>query len=465
MSLTRYLFIAAAVLFIAFSSCKKDVDIPPPPVDPDPPPAFTDTLLTLAGKDFILGNRERKIPDTFILHFSKAIQLEHLLFKEEYCLPEIKFELTPDRRQVRFYNFFCNGLGGNYPFEFRVADDKGNHLTDSVRFDGSAYTVMIPGRINSFRLSDDNAFAWVCTRQPNQLLKVDVNTGTILSTFDLPFIPMSTAWNPFNNRLYVIRSYEDFVFPNNLYIINPSSGQIEKTIPVLPDAYEHHQHPEIYAYQVEFGSNGLGVILIGSWGTSALRWKMLDSRVADSIYIHPAWMELTTGNGNTRFSGFKTAHTNFDKSRILMLELYGSTRLGLIDCSTGALTEYEPPGAAMNYNNFVVPNRLNGDIYFANIRSQYITAGNKVLGHISEFDNRFVPSADFTYRQGEKNIVYFVNDNQLFVLDYNKRETLMSCNLKFDLQDVRSTTDGKFILMRAEHALHIFSTDPFYRHL
>jgi hypothetical protein len=207
----------------------------------------------------------------------------------------------------------------------------------------------------------------------------------------------------------------------------------------------------------------LGVVLIGTWGTSALRWKVIDSRINDSIYIHPEWLNTFNPDGHFYFTGFKTAQLNHDGSVIKMLELYGGVRVGELDVATGNMIERIPPPEGSNYNSFVVPSKLNDDIYFANLYNQYILSGNSIKARISEFDIRGISSADFSYRGNEENIIYMLVDNYFYMLNYNIARTMMSCKMAYEIHNITSTSDGRYIIANGTNSIHFFDTEMFYR--
>jgi hypothetical protein len=456
--MTKYYFI---VFFFIVLGCKKSE--PPIPASPVTPPV--NEQLKLTSSSYILGNREKNIPDSFLLQFNKKVSFNYIRLKSNLCLPDFKHEIVNSGTLVRVYNVLCWGLGAEYTFEYSVSDNSGKTLVDSIQYNCYTKKVNFTGYVQDYFVTDDNKYCWVITSQPNQLICIDIDNGTVAKKFDLNFTPVAAVYNYYNNKIYLTRASWDNVYPNSIFVLNPSSGVIEKTIPILPDQYDLPQAQNVSAYTVNFGLNGYGVVLMGA-SVGYGRWKIIDSRLNDSIYIHPGWLAATGGYGNSRLSSFKSAQLSHDKTRIYMLEMFGSARLGVLDCVNQDISEYEPPNASLNYNNFIIPNKLRNSIYFGNIQYQYIVSGNSILGYTSSLDNRFTPSADFSYRANEQNMIYYLNDNNGFsLMSHNTGTTLMRCKMKYGLKDITATTDGKYIVTSGESSIYIFDTNMFYRHL
>jgi hypothetical protein len=445
------------VLFFLQVACKKtktDTPVSPPPVIP----------ILLTGSDYHLGNVEKNIKDTFTLQFNKGIQVRHILNKS-LCLPDLHFVMEDNNKTIKFTNSVCYGLGSEYVFEFSVADNNGQVLTDSISFHGYVQKKNFPGIIRDFFIMPDNTSCWITTSDPNRLILYDINQGMVTKTYDLSFTPSTTKWNPYNNNFYVLQSLSDIVDPLKIYVINPGSGTIEKTIPILRDQYDPPPSSSVRVNPADlaFASNGYGILIQGGAGSG--RWKIIDSRLNDTLYVHPEWLSQENGTGNDRFRSFLDPQSNFDNTKILMLETYDIPQLAILDCISHSLTEYVPPGASMDYRNYVVQNKKNSSIYFGNIRNQYIMSGSSSQSQISSFDNRFDPSGDFSYRPNETNHVYFMNMYTLSLLDYNNAITKMSCLFLPGLKKIKTTTDGKYLLAASYTSLLVFDTNIFYRYL
>lgn len=456
--LKKTVLIISAFLF--FFGCKKSDQIVPS----QPPPSSVYDSIKVTGTNYILGNREKNIPDSFIVQYNKKIIVNYVLLKSQFCLPDIKREVSGNGTTVKFYNIICSGLGSEYTFEISVTDNSGVTKIDSVNYKCYNRKLAIDADIQSYFVTGDNKYCWMLTTNPSQLLQIDIENTLILKKIPLNFTPAKAVLNEQNNRLYILRSVSDYVFPHQIFVMNPASGLIEKTIPVLPDQYDHPQGQHVYAYDINFARNGYGVLLIGEVQNSALRWKVIDSQLNDSVYIHPEWLNTHNGTGNPKFGEFQSAYANYDKTKILMPEVYGSARLGELDYLTHSLVEVVPPNAGTYYSNFITPNKINNSVFFGTVRAQFILSGNAILGYQSSFDLGFERSADFTYLAGDEQNIYFLIRPDFYVLDYKNGKTLMSTRVAYELHDVNATTNGKYIIFAGNRQLFIFDTPIFYRH-
>jgi hypothetical protein len=270
------------------------------------------------------------------------------------------------------------------------------------------------------------------------------------------------VFNAYTNRLYILSGSDDHANRNKISVINPANGIIEKIITVYPDQLNHPQHQQLWPYDVAFGSNGYGVLLVQDDNYTP-RWKVIDSRLNDSIYIHPSFP--VGGNGNLRFSSFKSVYPNFDRTKLITLESFGSCRLGIFDCSSKTLTELEHSLSPLYYSNFIVVNKVKNDVFFGNApRGQFLLSAGNVVGKITNFDGLSNAQADFSYRKDESNYIYYLNASRFGVVNYNTGDILMTVNLLADLNNIASTTDGKFIVAIGKNAVKIFDSGLFYLH-
>ncbi len=451
------IFVSLFVVFIFIIGCKKsDQSLPVPSASP-----IYDSIKIISS-NYILGNRQKNIPDSFVVQFNKKISVKYILLKSQFCLPEIKYEVVNNGTTVKFYNIICSGLGSEYTFELSVKDNSEVTKIDSVNYKCYRNKIEMGGDIRYYFVTDDNKYCWLTTNNPNQLLQIEIESGQIVKKIPLDFIPRKVVLNPYNNKLYILRASWEYVFPAKIFVMNTETGVIEKTIPILPDQYEHPQYRDVYAYDIEFTKSGYGVLLMGVSQISTLRWKIIDSHLNDSIYIHPEWLKTHSGYGNPKFDEFQSAYVNYDKTKILMLETNGSTRVGELDYLTHNLIEIAPPNAGSYYNNFIVPSKINSSIFFGNLDYQFIFSGNQIWGYKSNFNIGFERSANFTYRIGEEQNIYFLIRPELYIVDYKNGIIQMNTRVAYELHDVTATSDAKYIIFAGNKHLFIFNTAPFY---
>ena len=448
----------ATIIIICVFACKKTgvnesttVTAPPPPPPPVTAPLKLDSAI------WVPGNLYENIIDTYYLHFNRKIELQSLVFKQNFCLPQLKHSITNNGRTVKFYNFLCGKLGSEYPFEFRVKDTLGNVLTDSVTFKQYSFKLVLPGTPTHYFITPDNNFAWVTTRSPNKLLCLGLNDTSFRKIYDLPFIPWKLVQNYANNSLYILPSPEDMVYSSKIFRVNPATGIINKVIDVLPDSLNHPQHQKLMARDIAFGNNGYGIILVVDNNYSQ-RWKIIDSRYNDSIYIHPTF-------GNNYLTEFSQSFTNYDGTKIYSLKSFGNCRLGVLDCNTGIMTELSHSLSSQYYSRFITVHKKKNDIFFGNALGQFIVSNGIVTGAVTQYNGQFDPEAAFSYQQGENNYIYYLNDHLFGMVNYNNGQILMTGNLYYNLKQVETTTDGKWVITRGDNSLTVFSTDIFHAHL
>ena len=303
----------------------------------------------------------------------------------------------------------------------------------------------------------DNNYVWIVTSYPNQVHCISLLDSSFKKTYNLDFNPIKIVYNYFNNRLYILTESGDFLNSKYISVMNPETGVIEKKIEVKPDKYDHPQAQDVYATDIAFGANGYGVFLMSAYGSSSQRWKVIDSRANDSISIHPAWH-----SDNNYFTSFASVQPNFDGSKLVLQYNYGISRVGLLDCQSTEIQEIIP--IASGSNSFVKPSKVNDDIYFANLYNQFIHYSNGSESIESELDARFLysTSAEFNYKMDGSGIIYWLNDYNLLILNYNIQQVVFSHRKFYDLSSISGTSDGNFLLARREHGIYIFGTDMFY---
>ena len=117
------------------------------------------------------------------------------------------------------------------------------------------------GRFRYFRLDDDGKTAWVSMREPNRIIQIALEDGSILKTIDLPCAPGDFTLNPYNGLLYV--TFTDWVFveyDTRIAVIDPKTGRWVTELSF--DFMDTDQYPRIYPFEIEFTKQGWGMILL-----------------------------------------------------------------------------------------------------------------------------------------------------------------------------------------------------------
>ncbi len=396
--------------------------------------------------------------DSISVLFNKKVSIKRINSNISYCLAEIEAEYTSNHHGFSFA-FSCAKLGGDYSFDINVQDSTGD--TKDFHIDVPLYTKKhaLEGRILNYYLNDDKNTIWILTETPNTITLLNYPDLTLKYQIPLDFAPTKMVINPYNKYAYVLcNDYgidnQDNYYYSYIYIINIDNGELIKKIHLDADEKDHPQHPNVYPYDIGFTKSGYGIFLQGVKGTSALRWKVIDSARDDTIHVHELY-----GFDNDQYPYFRKIYSNFDNSKLFLTPPYGSRKIIILndDSHSFRLLRPEPNGRG----NFIVPNRKNGLIYVCQLYEQFIMDLNGNYGILSYIDSRGSSSADFSYRNSEDNIIYFCNEDYLSINDYNKAEVLFWTD-HIGLSDLKSSLDGKYIFMIKDKSIYQFYLELFY---
>lgn len=451
------------LLALCFTACKKkDVEAPSAPVQP----VHIPTLMT--GSSYTLGNLQRGIQDTFVLKFNKPVKVNYIMLLSNVCSPNLKWHTADSGTTVMFYDLRCGWLGKDFRFECSVRDSDGKTKKDTVSF--SYYKRKFPttGSFVNLMVTTDNKYCWVTTKLPNQLYCFGIEDTSYKRVYPLTFEPAKIVFNPFNQRLYLPVSRSGNAANNKVFVLNPNSGDIEKVITLRADQYDDPSlHLEIV--DLDFGDNGYGVIITQSneyW--IDYRWRIIDSRLHDSIYAHPQWVaSLNTGR---RLDGFYFCSAGDNKTKIYLNMGQSEVEYGVLDCNTERIATFR--NCLSRSNHYIVPNKIKDQVFIASTGYQGVqTEGN--CGNYSEFSNNFSYTADFSYRKKDDRVVYYrglttdgyYNYYEFAVIDYSKAKILMRTNIPGDFLHITSTTDGKYMLATVGNEVFLFDTDMFYQYI
>ncbi len=439
-------------LFVLLISCKKNENS-----SPSHPPAQVDTVkLRLVSYSYIPADLNAGQLDTFSLHFSKPVLLKSLLFLRNYCDPDLQHTLTNGDSVVNFYNFKCGGLGGDYPFEYAVSDSAGNNLTDSLTYHCYYHRTTTIGFIQNYFISRNGQDCWIVTNSPNQIIRVSMVDTGYQQSFDVNFTPYSASYNYYNNLLYI--TAVNYPQRDTIYVMDPSAGQIIKRIPIPQDSVGTLDD---YAYGAEFGSNGYGMLGMTD-GVNTETWLVIDSKLNDSIYLHPFFDSVFI----SRMRNLSSASTNFDGSQIVGLEAGGSCRLAVLDCNTHSLTEVTFPFSPSVYSSYMVASKTTNEDFVVSLQppgeNQFLVRNYSMAGAFTGFDAYNASSADFSYRAGESSYIYYFDGNIAGVVDYSSGSILKNTDVTSTLSRISSTTDGKYIIFMGTNNLTMIKSSDLY---
>lgn len=444
-------------LLVGGLSCSKK-DKPDPPLLPPPP-----TPIMLLNSSFTLGNRQKNVLDTFILNYNKPVTVNYILLISNTCLPDLEKTVTNNGMTVKFYNLLCAWLGRDYSFQVSVKDNTGQTKIDTVSFSYYQRKLPLEGEIMYYRVTDDNKFAWITTTMPNRILCLGIEDTSYKRSYDLGFKPYKFVLNPQNQKFYILPYAHDQPNPDRIYVMNPIDGVIERTITLPLDTYDDPTY-HFKIYDIAIGQNGYGVLITGTQEYGGNRWRIIDSRYNDTVYAHPEWVAANSGTGNYFLKEFANLHVNYNRSKIIMQSIYARPRAGILDCNSGALTDLIFTDG--NSNHYLVTSKTLDKFFAAGYMYQSIYSAGS-WGSYTSFDNRYSENAEFSYHNGDKDVIYYRNRDysyELLLLDYFNQKILCKTNVSPDFKMIQATTDGKYILAVTGGGLYLWNTDIFYKY-
>ena len=149
------------------------------------------------------------------------------------------------------------------------------------------------------------------------------------------------------------------------------------------------------------------------------------------------------------------------------MENYGGCTLHIFDQTTKKFSSILPVDYTRSV--FLTPNKTNSKIYFGQLYDQFVmdTDGNMSLK--SYLDNRSNGSADFSYRQGDNNIILFRDNDYFQVLDYNTQRTLTRHRILYNAKGFVTTTNGEYAYFyhnyNSASNFYRFKMDDIFHHI
>ena len=159
-----------------------------------------------------------------------------------------------------------------------------------------------------------------------------------------------------------------------LCVVDPDAGRILKTVDIETSPLAHPQQPTDFPDEVEFTSDGLGVLRLRSSDDNACEWRWIDSADDDRITLSGyEWHEVN----------FDHIYHNFDYTRIYTTDRYTQyidTRYVNRQHRTPVLLQ--------------IANKFNSDKYYANQLQYYgwlhlfdMTSGKPIFATIHSFND------------------------------------------------------------------------------
>lgn len=379
------------------------------------------------------------ISDFFEIDYNMPIFLDGKIEEPWNTSTEFQPVSLNERKTLRL-NYDHLWLGGEYTFTIPVKNADGDTYNDPVTIKVYTSKWRYEGRFRFFHLDNDGKTAWATTREPNRLLQISLEDGSIVKSFDLPRAPGDFTVNPYNGLLYV--TFTDQLFSeyhSAIAVIDPKTGKWVHEIPF--DFMDDEQYPMIYPFDIEFTKQGWGMVLVCSKQTSGHLWCYMDSADDHRIIRSP---EIT--------DSFGEVHPNYDQTKLVTFSPFKIAEMFLVDGVDSQPTPYK--FTKYTYGNFTrkVFHRKRNSLFFAAPPYfQFIldvdTDTYSELTYASSFD----AFADFDYTVTDSNrLWYFYDDNgmHLYILDMDKATWLFQQPTEwYGMHAVHSLMDEKHLLV------------------
>lgn len=372
--------------------------------------------------------------DSIRIEFNNPVEIVSIDAKFQFCSPNFpyNFRYSSDRKSVTF-EYACGDPGQSYEFLLKFQDDHGNIFTEYFQTDFYDSQLVLEGLLHRSFFSRSENSIWILTYSKNFLYKIDLDDFSIEERFQLPEdIPHGFAINEFTNEIYLY-----YLGKSVMDVFDKDRFTYKRRIHFEGDPLDHPEHPVKYPYNLQFLSNGLGVLSLQSNSSSATRWKLLDSREGDKISTHPQSGEF--GDNAVPEIGF--IHHNYDHTKLYFMQGNRYQSFAVFDQSTD--------GIKIVRSNFefypvkLVPNRINNQMIFLQNYTQSII--NPIAGEESiQFGIQSINAkgTDFTYHPSKPMMTYYYLLRSLILFDYSDgtfRETQVRFN---DISDLFSSLNG-----------------------
>lgn len=405
-----------------------------------------------------IGNKESNVADSVVVEFNLPISIKSIQAKTNLCLSDIRSKVSGSRLS---FSYECASLGGNYDFTITLRDAANNTCSLDMSVPFFKIKKDFDGWIQDYVLSSDNQWIWAVTQFPNQFLQIAVSDLSISKSFPLPVKPNSLTFNNYSNKFNIFSMDKNCYGcgGNVLYALDPENGDMtEVTIVPIP-GYDHPIYPAIFPWSMSMFQNGLGVLITADEsGNSKSRY--IDASRRDTTYVK----DDAVGHNE-----YNVSCMNFDKS---LIYLRGPSRPSDIDImsESGDIQVFKSPFTQPPYfglPHFIVPNKLDNRVYVVQLYEQFISDMKNSSTKTSFIDTRaeYSASADFSYRPGDEQIVYYSMDGSFQVLDYANTFTRLSADVDVRLSQLNATTDGKLLIgvinngTTVSSAIQIFDLD------
>lgn len=395
------------------------------------------SLKLMVNKAY-LGNGVAGIPDSVYLRFNKPVTVKQIINEDNTCICEIGYTMK-DQGYGLMFSYSCGRFGISFPVRVHVEASDGTKFNEIIQASFFDKTIPFEGRITDIFYLPDLKSCWIAQQEPNSLVRISAGEMMVEKEIPLDFKPRGVVLNPYNQLLYVIGGDPGHnQFDSTVYIFHPESGNLLKKVVIHPEEGGHPNYPTIFPYEIGFTNSGYGLILLQQDGASGLDWRILDSSHGDTVYFHDQ-----NGFGTGLYQYFETIHTDHTGDHLLLTGPYHDHDIYRLDGSSHLISQLVVE--MMSSGVFITPSRLSSRIYCGQLYAQFIMDPEGFMSSVSHFDNRNRGNADFCNLPGEEDVVYFVDMDYFYVLDYGLGATVMDCPTFFGFSFLTSSLDGKYV--------------------
>lgn len=196
----------------------------------------------------------------------------------DLCLTEIKINKITDKN-IDFTSK-CVVLTSPLDFKIIINNKSGQDTLDlNVKFYDKVITLNpYVEQINKLYANTDLSNIFYGSDKNNHIGEIDINEFVIKRRIKVPITPNNIVYNAFNKLHYA------YGRDNKIRIIDLNSGTILQTFEILADpSSDHPEAPYIYPESLVFNKNGLGLIVTSGIGISGNGLRSIDSKNGHKI--------------------------------------------------------------------------------------------------------------------------------------------------------------------------------------
>ena len=395
---------------------------------------------SLVSNKLILGNPLTGVKNYYELTFDMPIKVT-AISSSLFSISDITPEYSEDRCTVR-YELPVVTLGMESDGVVTVYSDEGVQTTTSFKYEFYDKRYKTEGQVSAAIVSADEQSVWLTTCFPSKLLELSLVDGSVLHEIDMPFAPGKISINPYNGLLYVMpyNKREDIGFSNSFCTVDPKKGDITATYTIEASEKTHPQYPAIYPYEVEFTSDGFGILMLCSMGTTGLEWRYIDSANDNKITVTDYdwttyWIEHVYQGCNQKSLYANKYCNNFS-------EMYQITRQQPVPQLHALDTKFKS-------NNYYAGGNMVNMVFHRSCNRLFVSTApycqcvvnldNNSYSEVLNAESRGAMAA-WDYTDPSRNLIYLAGglDNVFLVLDMDKPDYVYYQNCIWGDDDIRA---------------------------